>query len=104
MANTLIIIIKDIVPSTLTFYVELTDDFVLILLLTGMIFRPFGSDDPRLKVALETAEPLIHFALVCGAKSCPPIKTYSASGIMDQVCGFTQHYSIAGCTDVWSFT
>lgn len=51
----------------------------------GMLFRPFGSNDPRLKVALGDHEPLIHFALVCGAKSCPPIKTYSADGIMDQL-------------------
>lgn len=51
----------------------------------GMLMRPFGSSDPRLKVALETHEPLIHFALVCGAKSCPPIKTYSADGIYSQL-------------------
>lgn len=43
-----------------------------------MFSKPFSKSDPRLKVALETHEPLIHFALVCGAKSCPPIKTYSA--------------------------
>ena len=47
-------------------------------MITGMFSRPFSKSDPRLKVALEKAEPLIHFALVCGAKSCPPIKTYSA--------------------------
>ncbi|KAJ8305746.1 hypothetical protein KUTeg_016291 [Tegillarca granosa] len=29
----------------------------------GMLFNPFSKDDPRLKVALETHEPLIHFAL-----------------------------------------
>ena len=40
--------------------------------------RPFGSKDPRRKIALNRHEPRIHFALVCGAKSCPPIKTYSA--------------------------
>lgn len=51
----------------------------------GMFMKPFGSSDPRLKVALETPEPLIHFALVCGAKSCPPIKTYSAEGIYEQL-------------------
>ena len=44
----------------------------------GMFTKPFGPSDPRLKVALTEPEPLIHFALVCGAKSCPPIKTYSA--------------------------
>ncbi|ESP05372.1 hypothetical protein LOTGIDRAFT_227994 [Lottia gigantea] len=43
----------------------------------GMFSNPFGKNDPRLKVALEKHEPLIHFGLVCGAKSCPPIKTYT---------------------------
>jgi hypothetical protein len=31
----------------------------------------------RLKISLDSPEPRVHFALVCGAKSCPPIKTYS---------------------------
>lgn len=44
----------------------------------GALSLPFKKNDPRLKVALAKNEPLIHFALVCGAKSCPPIKTYSA--------------------------
>ena len=43
--------------------------------------RPFGEGDPRLSLALERAEPRIHFALNCGAKSCPPIKTYSADSV-----------------------
>ncbi|KAL5016161.1 hypothetical protein ScPMuIL_005750 [Solemya velum] len=51
----------------------------------GMLTRPFSQSDPRLKVALEKPEPLIHFALVCGAKSCPPIKTYTADGVLDQL-------------------
>ena len=34
--------------------------------------------ESRLQVSLDTPEPRIHFALVCGAKSCPPIKTYSS--------------------------
>ncbi|XP_070554538.1 uncharacterized protein [Ptychodera flava] len=51
----------------------------------GMLSRPFGGKDPRLKVSLEKVEPLIHFALVCGAKSCPPIKTYSADDIDNQL-------------------
>ena len=51
----------------------------------GMFTRPFSKSDPRFKVALETHEPLIHFALVCGAKSCPPIKTYSVDGIYEQL-------------------
>ena len=31
-----------------------------------------------LPIALQTPDPRIHFALVCGARSCPPIKTYTA--------------------------
>lgn len=51
----------------------------------GMLFRPFSQSDPRLKVALDEPEPFVHFALVCGAKSCPPIKTYSTDGLEDQL-------------------
>lgn len=39
---------------------------------------PFGKNDPRRAFVLDPPEPRIHFALVCGAKSCPAIKTYSA--------------------------
>ena len=44
----------------------------------GQVRAPFSRTDPRLCVSLDRCEPLIHFALVCGAKSCPPIKTYTA--------------------------
>jgi len=50
-----------------------------------LYIRPFGEGDPRLSLALERAEPRIHFALNCGAKSCPPIKTYSADSIEDEL-------------------
>ena len=54
---------------------------VLTILLTSSHFLlPFLLLSPlRLKVALDAVDPRIHFALVCGAKSCPPIRTYSAS-------------------------
>ena len=45
--------------------------------------RPFSRSDPRLEVALPEPEPRIHFALVCGARSCPPIKLYSAEVRVD---------------------
>ena len=45
----------------------------------GAVTKPFSKSDPRLRVALPAPEPKIHFALVCGAKSCPPIKTYTAA-------------------------
>lgn len=37
----------------------------------------------RLKMSLDAPESRVHFALVCGAKSCPPIKTYSAEVYID---------------------
>ncbi|KAK6188137.1 hypothetical protein SNE40_004387 [Patella caerulea] len=51
----------------------------------GQFSRPFSKTDPRLKVALERHEPLIHFGLVCGAKSCPPIKTYTSDKVIEQL-------------------
>jgi len=35
-------------------------------------------DDPRTCLALPMVDPRIHFALNCGARSCPPIKFYRA--------------------------
>ena len=40
--------------------------------------RTFRSNDPRLRVAPSRIDPRIHFALNCGARSCPPIRTYAA--------------------------
>ncbi|XP_050410377.1 uncharacterized protein LOC126824957 [Patella vulgata] len=37
----------------------------------------FSEKDPRLKFAVKKVDPRIHFALVCGAKSCPAINVYS---------------------------
>ena len=44
----------------------------------GQFKKPFNKGDPRAEAAVHEVDPRIHFALVCGAKSCPPIKTYSA--------------------------
>ncbi|XP_067051078.1 uncharacterized protein [Acropora muricata] len=51
----------------------------------GAVTRPYSKNDPKLKIALPAPEPKIHFALVCGAKSCPPIKTYTSSGIDEEL-------------------
>ncbi|XP_067299471.1 uncharacterized protein zgc:152951 isoform X2 [Pseudorasbora parva] len=51
----------------------------------AQIMKPFSKDDPRLQVALPNVEPLIHFALNCGAKGCPPIKTYTPQDIDGQL-------------------
>lgn len=57
-----------------------------------LYMTPFGKNDPRLKFALESVEPRIHFALNCGAKSCPPIKTFSADDIEEQLATATESY------------
>ena len=44
-------------------------------------FRPFRGKDSRLKFSIIPPDPRIHFALVCGARSCPPIGFYEAEQI-----------------------
>jgi len=47
--------------------------------------KPFGSADRRLPSALPSVDARIHFALNCGARSCPPIKSYSAANIHEEL-------------------
>ncbi|MBC7472748.1 MAG: DUF547 domain-containing protein [Candidatus Sericytochromatia bacterium] len=47
--------------------------------------RPFSSSDPRLKFVLSSLDPRIHFCLVCGSTSCPPIGTYQEEKIDHQM-------------------
>ncbi|KAF0314525.1 hypothetical protein FJT64_001528 [Amphibalanus amphitrite] len=51
----------------------------------GALSPQFSKVDPRRRLSLERAEPRIHFALNCGAKSCPPIKTFSAQNIESEL-------------------
>jgi hypothetical protein len=44
-------------------------------------FRPFKKGDPRLAFMVVPMDPRVHFALVCGARSCPPIGFYDAEQI-----------------------
>ncbi len=41
----------------------------------------FKATDPRVAFALRDFDPRIHFALNCGAKSCPPIRVYKAGNV-----------------------
>jgi hypothetical protein len=43
--------------------------------------KPFRKKDPRMEVTVTPLDPRIHFALVCGARSCPPIGFYEADQI-----------------------
>jgi hypothetical protein len=47
--------------------------------------RPFGPGDARRALAVRPADPRIHFAITCGAQSCPPIGVYRASAIEAQL-------------------
>ena len=47
--------------------------------------RPFGRLDPRGALALGSVDPRIHFALNCGAQSCPPVGVYRAQAIDQQL-------------------
>merc|ERR1712105_355228 len=58
--------------------------------------RPFARSvekDARLKFSVkDPVEARIHFALNCGAKSCPPIKTFSAEDLEGQLAAATEAY------------
>lgn len=45
------------------------------------LLKPFRRKDPRLEFIVFPHDPRIHFALVCGARSCPPIGFYEAEQI-----------------------
>ena len=47
--------------------------------------RPFGARDPRRAQALDPLDPRIHFAINCGARSCPPVGVYRAALIDTQL-------------------
>ncbi len=41
--------------------------------------------DPRLKAAPGRLDPRVHFALNCGARSCPPLRSYSAERLGEEL-------------------
>lgn len=47
--------------------------------------KRFGDRDPRGRLALGELDPRVHFALNCGAKSCPPVKRYTAGAIEEEL-------------------
>ena len=57
--------------------------------------KPFGSSDPRRKFALSERDPRIHFALNCGANSCPPVKKFTATALDEEL----QIVAMAFCED-----
>ena len=43
--------------------------------------RAFRPDDPCRDLAMAKLDPRIHFALNCGARSCPPVRLFSEAGL-----------------------
>jgi hypothetical protein len=54
--------------------------------------RPLRRRDPRLCAAVSAVDPRIHFALNCGARSCPPIRVYDPESLDDQLELATRAY------------
>jgi Protein of unknown function, DUF547 len=54
--------------------------------------RPLRDADPRLAGAPSRLDPRIHFALNCGARSCPPIRHYAPRELDDQLELATRAY------------
>lgn len=47
--------------------------------------RPFASKDERIKLVMDQVDNRIHFALNCGASSCPPVKNFTADGVKEEL-------------------
>ena len=54
--------------------------------------RAFKPDDPRRVLAVREPDPRIHFALNCGAKSCPPISLFTADGLKEELKAVTEAF------------
>lgn len=56
------------------------------------LFRTLGSRDARLRGAVSSVDPRIHFALNCGARSCPRLRVYRSHGLSEQLDAATREY------------
>jgi hypothetical protein len=51
----------------------------------GHPFRQFGPFDPKKNFSIDKTDPRINFALVCGSRSCAPIKFYTPDKIDEEL-------------------
>ena len=47
--------------------------------------RPFRPSDRRFATALDSCECKVHFALNCGAHSCPPVKNFTRESVVEEL-------------------
>ncbi len=52
----------------------------------------FAEDDPRRTLSLSSLDPRIHFALVCGAKSCPPVRLFRADSVLSDLATCSKNF------------
>jgi len=57
--------------------------------------RPLRRGDPRLRALPSRLDPRIHFALNCGARSCPPIRPYAPATLDEDLEAATAAYLAA---------
>lgn len=60
----------------------------------------FSRQDPRRQQALAQVDPRIHFSLVCGASSCPPIGIYQAENLDQQLDLAARNFINGGGVDL----
>jgi Protein of unknown function, DUF547 len=60
--------------------------------------RLLRRSDPRLAAASARPDPRIHFALNCGARSCPPVRVYEPGALDEQLTEATRAYLAAETT------
>ncbi len=65
----------------------------------GGLRSPLRDRDPRLAALPTAPDPRIHFALNCGARSCPPIRVFEA-GSSDELLESATRAYLEGETDV----
>jgi hypothetical protein len=61
----------------------------------GWPLRTLSKNDPRLECAPSKLDPRIHFALHCGARSCPPVHAYDEAKLEEQLDTATRAYFAA---------
>ncbi len=54
--------------------------------------EPFPDGDPRRRHALTPVDPRVHFAISCGARSCPAVRTYDALDLDAQLDAATRAF------------
>ena len=54
--------------------------------------RPFAAHDPRRALAVSPPDPRFHFAITCGAASCPPVGVYRAATIDAELDAATRNF------------